>query len=78
MDKQLSRMQGQFYLSKSSRAGYNFGWNPKSLQLFCGGFARSNIFKSLLYFTCCVEKDIVREDDPFSIMAKNDFGLNGF
>ena len=38
----------------------------------------SNIIKSLLYFMTFVKWDIVNEDDPLSIKARNDLGLNEF
>ena len=38
----------------------------------------SNIFKSLLSFTRFVKWDIVHEDEPLNIKARNDLGLNEF
>ena len=38
----------------------------------------SNIFRSLLYFTRSMKWDIVHEDEPLFIKARNDLGLNEF
>ena len=38
----------------------------------------SNIFKSLLHFMRFVKWDIIHEDEPLSIKAKNDLGLDEF
>ena len=38
----------------------------------------SNISKSLLNFTRSMKRDIVHGDEPLSMKARNDLGLNDF